>query len=424
MDETVYEEIKTELIEDILPFWPEHAEDKSTGGFYGALSNANIVNQKEWRGIVMVSRFLWTYSAAARFLKDPSYLETADYAHRYMMKNFHDPYYGGMYWSVTSDGNPLVERKQIYGNAFAIYALSEYAAAIKELRDEDEASKLVMDQALEIYNLIEQHAYDGEYGGYYEARARNWDETKETKLSEKDIDCEKSMNTNLHVMEAYTNLYRTINIIHPDRKNDRRIIGRALGNLVEVHIEKILAKKYHLTLYFERNWKSMGPKEVSYGHDIEASWLLWEAVEELKNIELKKMVRPVAIKVAQLSLVEGYDKSTGGFENKMDENGERDTTRIWWNQAEALNGFYNAWQMTGDKAFLDACDGIWNWIKTYQKDNENGEWFQAVNSKGKPAKRELKGGNWKTSYHNGRCCMEILRRSGYMDDGKEAEEEQ
>ena len=422
MDRTFCEEIRAELVENILPFWEKHAMDKSTGGFYGAISNANVVNQKEWRGIVMVSRFLWTYSAAARLLKDPSYLEMADYAHRYMMKNFHDPYYGGMYWSVGPDGNPLVERKQIYGNAFSIYALSEYSAAIMELRGDEEPSRLVMDQALEIYNLLEQYAYDDEFGGYYEARQRDWTETEETKLSEKDIDCNKSMNTNLHVMEAYTNLYRTIDVVYPDRKNDRRTIGRALSNLVEIHIEKILAKKYHLNLYFDRNWKAIGPKEISYGHDIEASWLLWEAAEELKSIELKKMVRPVAIKVAQLSLVEGYDKSTGGFENTMDENGTRDTTRIWWNQAEAMNGFYNAWQMTGDKEFMDAVYGIWEWIKAHQRDNENGEWFQAVSSKGKPVKRELKGGNWKTSYHNGRCCMEILRRSGYINNGEESEE--
>ena len=419
MDKTTCNEIFTELTENILPFWPEHAIDRETGGFFGSLSNANVANRKEWRGIVMVSRFLWTYSAAARLLNDASYLETADYAHDYMMKHFHDPYYGGMYWSVTYDGKTLVNRKQVYGNAFAIYALSEYAAAVMELRGEEEAAGLIMDQALETYNLLEEHAYDQEFGGYYEALARDWSETGETKLSEKDIDCVKSMNTNLHVMEAYTNLYRTINVVYPEKKSERRTIGRALSNLVEVHIEKILAKKYHLTLYFDRYWKSMGPKEISYGHDIEASWLLWEAAEELNNIELKKMVKPVASKIAQLSLVEGYDKSTGGFENTMDENGNRDTTRIWWNQAEALNGFFNAWQMTGDGEFLDAADGVWNWIKTYQRDSENGDWFQAVSSKGKPVKRELKGGNWKTSYHNARCCMEILQRTGFLEEETE-----
>lgn len=414
MDKATYDEIKKELTEDILPFWIENARDLATGGFYGAISNANIKNAKEYRSIVMVSRFLWTYSAAARLLKDSSYLEMADYAHSYMMKNFHDPYYGGMYWSVTADGFPLVDRKQIYGEAFSIYALSEYAAAIKELREDDAAANFIMDQALEVYNFLEVYAYDTEFGGYYEARTRNWDTTEETKLSEKDIDCSKSMNTNLHVMEAYTNLYRTLEIVCPEKKAERRSVGLALRTLVEVHIEKILAKKYHLSLYFDRNWKSTGPKEISYGHDIEASWLLWEAAEELNNIELKKMTRPVSIKIAQLSLVEGYDKNTGGFENTLDENGNRDTTRIWWNQAEALNGFYNAWQMTGDGEFLEACNGIWKWIKEYQKDNVNGDWFAAVTNKGKPVKRELKGGNWKTSYHNARCCMEILRRSGSL----------
>ncbi len=410
MDKKIFDELKAELVDDILPYWPEHARDFSTGGFFGAISNSNVPNQKEWRGIVMVSRFLWTYSAASRLLGDKSYLEMADYAHSYMMRNFHDPYYGGMYWSVTYDGKPLVDKKQIYGDAFSIYALSEYAAAIKEIRGEDESAQIVMEQALSVFSLLEKHALDPEFGGYYEALNRDWSETEETKLSDKDIDCSKSMNTNLHVMEAYTNLYRTLPIVCPEKKSERKEVGKALGNLIQVHIEKILAKSYHLVLYFNRDWTKTGPGEISYGHDIEASWLLWEAACELKNLELKKRVKPIAIRIAQISLLDGFDKNTGGFENTMDEEGNKDTTRIWWNQAEAINGFYNAWEMTWDESFEEAVEKVWDWVKKYQKDSEHGEWFWAVNDKGKPAKRELKGGNWKTSYHNARCCMELLRR--------------
>jgi len=422
MNKKIYEEIKSELIEDILPYWMQHAKDPSTGGFFGAISNANVPNQKEWRGVVMVSRFLWTYSAAARLFGEKSYLEMADYAQAYLIKNFYDSYHGGMYWAVTWDGKPLVERKQIYGNAFSIYALSEYAAAIMELRGDSNAAENVMNQAISIFTLLEKYALDPEFGGYYEALNRDWTPTEETKLSPKDIDCSKSMNTNLHIMEAYTTLYRNLPVVFPDKKSERKEVGKSLANLIQVHVNKILAKSYHLVLYFDRDWTPTGPKEISYGHDIEASWLLWEAACELKNLELKKTVKTVAIRIAQSSLLDGFDPSTGGFENTMDENGNKDTTRIWWNQAEAINGFYNAWEMTWDASFEEAVEKIWEWVKKYQKNNEYGEWYWAVSDKGKPAKREVKGGNWKTSYHNARCCMELLRRHKAKNDTESTSE--
>ena len=410
MDKKIFDELKSELVNEILPYWIKYAKDPSTGGFFGAISNANVPNQKEWRGIVMVSRFLWTYSAAARFLGDKSYMEMADYAHSYMMKNFLDPYYGGMYWSVTWDGNILENKKQIFGQTYSIYALSEYAAAIKELRGEDEAAEIVMNQALSIFYLLEKHAFDSEFGGYFEALKRDWTETEETKLSPEDIDCAKSANTNLHVMEAYTNLYRTLPIVLPEKKNERKDVGKALGNLILTHLNRILAKSYHLIPYFDMDWRQIGPREISYGHDIEASWLLWDAACELKNLELKKRVKSIAIRIAQISLLDGFDKDSGGFEYSMDEDGNKDTSRIWWNQAEAIIGFYNAWEMTWDTSFEEAVEKIWEWVKKYQKNSEHGEWYWAVNDKGKPAKREVKGGNWKTCYHNARCCMELLKR--------------
>ena len=422
MIKKIFDELRSELVDCILPYWTEYAKDTSTGGFYGAISNTNVPNQKEWRGIVMVSRFLWTYSAAARFLSDESYMEMADYAHAYMMKNFHDPYYGGMYWSVNADGTILSDKKQTFGNAYAIYALSEYAAAIKEIRGEDEVAENIMGQALSVFSMLEKHASDEEFGGYFEALNRDWSETEDTKLSEKDIDCSKSMNTNLHVMEAYTNLYRTLPSVCPDKKNERKDVGKALGSLLQIHLSRILAKTYHLVPYFDRDWTPTGPRESSFGHDIEASWLLWDAANELKNIELKKKVKPVVIRMAQLSLLDGFDPNTGGFDYSADEDGIKDTTRIWWTQAEAINGFYNAWEMTWDSSFEEAVEKIWEWVKKYQKNTEHGEWYWAVSDKGKPAKREPKGGNWKTCYHNARCCMELLRRYRAKNDTESTSE--
>ena len=406
----LYAELKQELTKDILPYWEKHARDKATGGFYGSIDNSNKYNAKEERSIVMVSRFLWTYSAAARLLKDSSYMDMADWAYRYLAKSFCDTYYGGVFWSVKADGKPLVQRKQIYGNAFALYALSEYAAAVLEIKKEETPAQLIMNQALSLFTLLEKHARDSKQGGYWEALSQEWKPTAQTKLSEKDIDCDKSMNTNLHVMEAYTNLYRNLPVVFPQKKNERKEIGQALEDLISVHTSRILNKKdFHLDLYFNKNWKQTGKDEISYGHDIEASWLLWEAATELGKKSLLSSLKSIVIAIADKSLHEGYDSATGGFENTM-LNGKKDSTRIWWNQAEALNGFYNAWEITGREDFAQAVEGVWNWIMTKQKDSVHGDWFAAVSKDGIPDKKELKGGNWKTSYHNARCCMELMKR--------------
>lgn len=413
MDGKFFEELRDELTKDILPYWEKHARDRENGGFFGAIGNDNKGDAGEWRGIVMVSRFLWSYSAAARFLGDRSYMAMADYAYDYMEKCFSDGRNGGLFWSVRPDGSPLVRRKQVYGNAFALYALSEYAAAVREALGDDGRARGIMEEAVRLFALLEDKARDPEHGGYWEALAEDWTPTKETRLSDKDMDCDKSMNTNLHVMEAYTNLCRTLPLVCPEKKEELARLRKALEALVRVHADCILDRRdWHLDLYFNRDWSRTGEDEISYGHDIEASWLIWEAAELLGGGELEDYVRPAVIAVADTALREGWDAESGGFEDKKEEDGTRRTVRVWWNQAEAINGFYNAWQMTGEEKYLTATEKVWEWVKAFQLDKEGGEWFQEVGRDGKPCPGLVKGGNWKTSYHNARCCMELLRRAG------------
>ena len=411
MKDSLIFQARKELVDDILPFWQKNAIDSKNGGFYGSIANDNSPDPNAGRSIVMLSRFLWTYSAAFRLLKDQTYLATAKKAYDYMMSCFYDTQNGGMFWSVKFDGSPLVVRKQIYGNAFALYALSEYAAALEQ--KEKGTGRAVMKAALDLFNLLEKYALDPIYGGYAEALAVDWKKTSETKLSEKDRDCDKSMNTNLHVMEAYTNLYRTLPLVFPDAAEERQKLALSLKNLVGVHLHHILGKDYHLMLYFNRDWSPLGQQEVSYGHDIEASWLLWEASCELKDKDLLEEARPYVLNIADVALKEGLDKESGGFENTC-LNGVRDTDRIWWNQAEAVNGFYNAWQMSGESDYYFATEKVWTWIMKFQRDKRQGEWFWNVSKEGKANLSCEKGGNWKTSYHNGRCCMELLRRSNIV----------
>lgn len=408
-----YNSISNELFQNILPYWDKYSKDEKNTGFFGKIDNDNVQDAECQRSIVMTSRFLWTYSAVARFTKDAKYLEMADFAYKVIIEKYFDKENDGVYWSIMPDGTPKVDKKQIYGEAFCCYGLSEYAAAVQELKKDEELAATAMNKALDIYNLLETHALDKENGGYIEACAKDWSQTNDMILSTKDMNCPKSMNTNLHVMEAYTNLYRTLPVVFADSKSIQSEVGQSLANLITATQEKIVQKNAHLGMFFDMDWNLLAD-EISYGHDIEASWLLWEAACELKDEELKEQIRADVIKMAEIALDEGFDKENGCLENFLlhsTTNPKRDRTRVWWNQAEAMNGFYNAWQMTGHQKYQDACIKQWNWIQNHQVDKTNGEWWSALDQNGTPILAEDKGGNWKTSYHNGRTCLELLRRS-------------
>jgi len=410
MDENFYQSIKDELFNDILPYWENYSRDTITNGFYGNINNRNKQNKKMSRSIVMTSRFLWTYSAVARMTKDEKYLEMADFAYNAVSNQYFDKVYNGVYWSVEPDGTPRVSKKQIYGEAFCCYGLCEYAAALKEIKNNSVKAEEAMNKALTLFNLIEENALDKEDGGYIEACAVDWKKTNDMQLSPKDMNCPKSMNTNLHVMEAYTNLYRTLPVVYPENTEQQKEVGFALSNLVKVTVEKILQSNGHLGMFFDMKWTLLD-EEVSYGHDIEASWLLWEAATELNDDILKMAIRPTVLQMAEVAYNEGFDKQAGAMENFL-RGTKKDRTRVWWNQAESLNGFYNAWEMTKESKYSEACEKQLNWILNYQVDKKGGEWWASLNARGKPITREAKGGNWKTSYHSGRACMELLRRSG------------
>ena len=416
-----FESVKNELFNDILPFWEKYSRDTRAGkeGFYASISNSGLADTEAPRSIVMTSRFLWTYSAAARQFKKPELLDMADFAYRAIVSKYWDSKNGGTFWTVYPDGKAAVSKKQIYGQAFCCYGLSEYAAAIKELR-QDKVSEEAMNYALEIFNYLEKYALDTVDGGYLEACAQDWSPTDDMILSSKDMNCPKSMNTNLHVMEAYTNLYRTLPLVFPQAKVIRAGVGSSLAALVRLTVNKILMPNAHLSMFFDIKWTPLSD-EISFGHDIEASWLLWEAACELDDEGLKSQIRETVIKIAETALTQGFDHQNGCMENflRSGQKGKvRDRTRVWWNQAEAMNGFYNAWEMTGESKYSAACLAQWKWIQNFQKDKKGGEWWNAVDVNGKPILTEDKGGNWKTSYHNGRTCLELLRRSGYSATGQ------
>ena len=379
-------------LDRILAYWSTYAPDAEHGGFHGKIDNDNHVTPHAPKGAVLHGRILWAFSAAYNHEPRPEYLAQATAAFQFLSRYFIDPTHGGVYWSVDYQGQPLDTKKQIYALAFAIYGLAEfYRASGRE-------STLTM--ARELYSTIEQHSHDATYGGYLEALARDWSPLADLRLSAKDANEKKSMNTHLHVLEAYANLYR----VWPDAGLRQRI-----GQLLDVFFDHIIdSQTQHLILFSDEDWT---PKSttVSYGHDIEAAWLLLEAAEVLGDDVRINRFQEVAVRMAQAAF-EGLNLSGGlNYEYEPDTN-HLVAERHSWVQAEAMVGFLNAYELSGETRFYDAFQSVWDFTQRHILDQARGEWYWGVQADQAVMTGQDKAGFWKCPYHNSRACLEIMRR--------------
>ncbi len=390
--------IEAELRGNILPFWMAHAVDRENGGFYGALTNDLRVNNDVERSAVLCARILWTYAAAYRRYGDDAYLQMARHAYNYLTGPFLDRQYGGVYWSVDRGGRPLMDRKHGYAQAFAIYGLSEFHRAT----DDPEALRL----AQEIFHLVDAHTYDPVNGGNLEGTNREWGALADMRLSPLAINSSKSMNTMLHLMEAYTNLLRTW--------NDATLRAR-LHDLLSVFLNHIIdPDTHHFRLYFDERWRWRHLSEaVSYGHDIEGSWLLVEAAEVLGDPDLQARARTEAVAMADRVYAEALEPD-GGLLYEADPSGAHSphaNQKQWWAQAEAVVGFYNAYQISGEARFAEAASRCWRYIESKLVDRVHGDWFKVLDRNGAPdPNHQRKVGPWECPYHHSRACMEMLTR--------------
>lgn len=385
------EEMRHEL-DRILTYWIERAVDMEAGGFYGSLNNESEAVAGAPKGLVLNARLLWTYSRAYRSNPKGSYLQMAERALGELNQLFKDPVCGGYYWMVSPSGEPIQTRKQIYGQAFVLYALSEYVLATGDRERLPDIQALV--------DIVER-SYDPIRGGYYEAYTREWELEQDLRLSEHDMNEKKSMNTHLHILEAYTNVYR----VWPSS-----IMALRLRSLISLTLDRIVGEDGHFRLFFDEDW-TIKSDHISYGHDIEGSWLIYEAAEVLGQHDLIEKAKAAALRMADVTLAEGADRD-GALWNEAGPDGLIDTDKDWWPQAEAVVGFVNAWQLTGEDRYWDAACNAWSFIKHSVIDQEHGEWFWKVNASGVPYKNQPKVSEWKCPYHNGRACMEIIERLG------------
>jgi cellobiose epimerase len=382
---------EAELQDNILPFWMNHTLDHEKGGFYGAVTNdLQVVNSVE-RSAVLCARILWTFSTAYRAHKNEQYLLVARHAYDYLTRHFWDADYGGIYWSIDYQGHPVNDRKHTYAQSFAIYGLTEFYRATGE----PESLRL----AQELFRLIELHTFDVVNQGNLECRSCEWQSLDDMRLSDRDMNCAKSMNTLLHLIEAYTNLMMVW--------DNSELISKQQGLLRAFFDHVVDTQTYHLKLFFDLGWKSLS-NEVSYGHDIEASWLLVEAAEVLGDPELLALARTLAVKIAQAVYDEGrnadgslsYERTS----NKLNED------RHWWVQAEAVVGFYNAYQISGQAYFAQAAIHCWQYIEDKFVDRQHGDWFKVLNKQNIPYLDHYKVGPWECPYHHSRVCFEMMQR--------------
>ena len=387
-------EMRSELENNILPFWMNKMEDNEQGGFYGEITGNDELRPEASKGAILNTRILWTFSAAYRLLKKPEYLKTATRAKRYLIDRFYDPEYGGIYWELDYKGNPLDTKKQIYAIGFAIYGLSEYARATGDAE--------ALEYAQRLFEVIEQHSFDPVQNGYLEALTRDWQPIEDMRLSDKDENEKKTMNTHLHILEPYTNLYRVW-------KDER--LERQLRNLIDVFITRILDPQTgHLNLFFEEDWTNKY-RIYSYGHDIEASWLIHEAALVLGDETVLKRIEPLIVRIAQAA-DEGLNPDGSMiYENFLDKQ-KIDRELHWWVQAENVVGHINLYQHFGDESALDIAARCWEFIKAKLIDHEHGEWHWSILPDGTVNRKDDKAGFWKCPYHNGRMCMEVIERFG------------
>ncbi len=386
------QQLEQELKGNILPFWSTYSVDPINRGFYGALTNDRRILNTVPRSAVLCARILWTFSAAYRLFGLEEHRATALWAYDYLTNVFWDADYGGLFWQVDLKGRPVDDRKQAYAQAFGIYGLAEYCRATKDSRS--------LSLAQSLFQLLEKHAFDPIHGGYIEGCDRKWGPRADMRLSERDLNCRKSMNTLLHILEAYTNLLRVRDEVQ------LRIQHRALLDQFMHHI--VDPSSGQCQLFFDDRWESMSD-EVSYGHDIEASWLLWEAATCHDDPLLKAQVRSTALALAGAVYREGREED-GSLVYTGGKNGWVDTSKAWWVQAEGMVGFHNSYQLSGEEHFARAARQCWDFIQNYLIDRKNGDWFKQLDRNGEPDPSVYKVGPWECPYHHSRACYEMLER--------------
>jgi mannobiose 2-epimerase len=380
-------------LENILSWWIKHTPDEKNGGYYGEVKGDNTPNIKANRFLVLNARLLWTFTAAYDLTKNEQYKQQARRAYDYFTRHFYDKKHGGFYMYVTYKGKVANDRKFTYGNAYAVYALAEYARVF----DDATAKEL----ARETVSILDEKMWDVKHKGYLEVASRDWEYMPNIFMIHYDEESQKTMNTHLHVLEAYANLLRI---------DDSKTLRHRVRTLLYLFLNKIVNHdNWHFNYFQQRDW-TVTDHNYSLGHDIEGSWLLYEAAEILNEPEALADTRRVCVNMARAVYDIGI-MPAGGIYTEYDVTKREYSKQIsWWEQNEGVIGFLNAYDLTEEEKFLNASLHTLNFIENHFIDKENGGWYAYLNANHQPQKNRLKCSPYICPYHNARMCLEIIRR--------------
>ena len=372
----------------LIPFWSALRDDQF-GGFYGYMGFDLGLDKRAEKGCILNSRILWFFSRCAQLLGRADCLRNAEHACRFLLERCLDKKEGGVYWSLNYDGSPLDETKHTYAQSFAIYGLSAYYEA--------SGDQAALDAARSLFHIIEGKCRDE--GGYLEAFTRDFTPASNEKLSENGVMAQRTMNTLLHVFEGYAGLYQA--------SHDSEVRA-AMARILDIYLNKVYDPELRRQkVFFDLNYNSLIDLH-SYGHDIESSWLMDWGTALLANRGLMVAVAQVDQALAENVYLRAFRDSS--VLNEC-ERGVDDTHRVWWVQAEAVLGFLNAWEKTGEERFRQAAVDVWRYINEVVVDRRpSGEWFWRVDENGLPDQGKPTVEPWKCPYHNGRMCLELIRR--------------
>ena len=394
-----------ELHNNILSYWKKYGVEKDGNGFYGAVDLDNNPVPASNKTSVLNARILWTFAAAARRFPGKGYEEMAHKAYRVISEDFADREYEGYYMELDSGNKVANDIKHTYAQAFVIYSLSQYY--------EFNPAKEVINKIQEFFYFLDRKTKDPHHPGYLESFTREWELYEENRMA--DNNEPKSMNTHLHVLEAYAAVYK----VWKDE-----LVKKRLTELLELFIQKIIREDGHLGIFFTEDFSETESSKAicSFGHDIEASWLLWEAAEILNDPQILKTIKPLLLRMAEAVWREGVDRDGGLFLESTRHGSHVRTNKHWWLQAENLVGFMNAYQLSGEPKYWDTVKLAWDFIDSHVIDHKGGEWFTKVNRLGEPYltepeddpspyyRNDWKIDPWKCPYHNGRAMMELFDR--------------